>query len=196
MIGLFRKSKDKEDNLLDIGLTDNTIKTKDKEIILSYLLPNEKVEAALFADWGNLFDGKKNMLVLTDKRVLAIKRGYFLDTTSGFNAIEYSNINSVSFEEPGKWGTPGKIGFDNLLGKVTITTQNTVFQAKVTKLYAKQVSDIITGHINDHRQKVSVPSESRNVDIAEQIKKFADLKDQGIITEEEFIEQKQKLLKM
>jgi hypothetical protein len=134
------------------------------------------------------------MFLLTDKRVMAIKRGRFLDTTSGFSAIEYSNINSVSFEEPGKWGTPGKFGLDNLLGKITITTQNTVFLVKVSKQYAKQVSDLITQHINTSYQSSSTSPPSNAPDIADQLKKFADLKEQGILTEEEFAAQKQKIL--
>lgn len=192
-MGLF---KTKKENLMDLGITDNTIGTKDQEIILNYLLPEEKIEMALFADWGDLFDSKKNMFLVTDKRIMAIKRGYFLDTTSGFTAIEYSNINSVSFEEPGKWGTPGKIGLDNLLGKITITTQSTVFLAKVNKQYAKQVSDIITQHINNSRHSSPTPLSTNTFDIADQIKKLADLKEQGILTEDEFSSQKAKLLDM
>ena len=193
-MGLFKKTK--KENLFDLGITDNTVGIKDQETILGYLLPDETVEAALYSDWGELFDSKKNMIVLTDKRVMAIKRGYLLDTTSGFSAIEYSNINSVSFEEPGKWGTPGKIGLDNILGKITITTQNTVFLAKVYKQYAKQVSDLITQHINTSHQSSSTLPPSNVPDIADQLTKLADLKEQGILTEEEFTAQKQKILGM
>ncbi|AFV22390.1 hypothetical protein Mpsy_0177 [Methanolobus psychrophilus R15] len=196
MIGLFKKSKKKEEVSLDLGLTDNTIKAKEQEIILKYLQSDEKIECALYAHWENLFDGKKNMLVLTDKRILAIKGGLFLDTSSGFTAIEYPNISSVTFEDPGKWGKPGKIGFDNILGKITITTTNVEFKVKVLKFFAKQASDIIIEHINNGKQNISGPSIYQNIDIADQIKKLADLKDQGIITEDEFISQKGKLLGM
>lgn len=190
MIGLFKKSK--KENIIELGLTDNTIGLKDQEVVIKYLLPDEIVEAALFADWGNLLDAKKAALVLTNKRILAIKRGYFLDTTSGYTAIQYNNINSVSFEEPGKWGTPGKIGLDNLLGKISIATQNTVFEVKVYKQYAQEVSQIILNHIQNSSQ---VLSESyQNIDFVDQLEKLADLKDRGVLSEEEFNVQKRKLL--
>jgi hypothetical protein len=190
MIGLFKKSK--KENIIELGLTDNTIGLKDQEVVIKYLLPDEIVEAALFADWGNLLDAKKAALVLTNKRILAIKRGYFLDTTSGYTAIQYNNINSVSFEEPGKWGTPGKIGLDNLLGKISIATQNTVFEVKVYKQYAQEVSQIILNHIQNSSQVLS--ESHQNIDFVDQLEKLADLKDRGVLSEEEFNVQKRKLL--
>lgn len=190
MIGLFKKSK--KENIIELGLTDNTIGLKDQEVVIKYLLPDEIVEAALFADWGNLLDAKKAALVLTNKRILAIKRGYFLDTTSGYTAIQYNNINSVSFEEPGKWGTPGKIGLDNLLGKISIATQNTVFEVKVYKQYAQEVSQIILNHIQNNSQVLS--ESHQNIDFVDQLEKLADLKDRGVLSEEEFNVQKRKLL--
>jgi hypothetical protein len=185
-MGLFKRSKDKKENLLDLGLTDNTIKLKDQDAIAKYLLPNENVEAALQADFNDILNEKKeSTFVLTDKRVLIIKRGIYLMNVKDFKVFEYSNISSISYEAESTF---------SVWGELTLKTSNSDLKVKVFRPYLKQLSDIITKHVTDSQQNESAPTESRNVDIADQIKKLADLKEQGILTEEEFIVQKQKLL--
>ena len=56
------------------------------------------------------------------------------------------------------------------------------------KDYDKEINSIPTS-INIVKQ-----SSENNVDVAEQLKKLADLKDSGVLTEEEFNNQKAKLL--
>jgi hypothetical protein len=48
--------------------------------------------------------------------------------------------------------------------------------------------------LNQPKQAIKVTIESNLTDVPEQLKKFAELRDQGIITDEEFLEQKKKLL--
>jgi hypothetical protein len=102
-----------------------------------------------------------------------------------FKVFEYSNISSISYEAESTF---------SVWGELTLKTSNSDLKVKVFRPYLKQLSDIITKHVTDSQQNESAPTESRNVDIADQIKKLADLKEQGILTEEEFIVQKQKLL--
>lgn len=192
-MGLFSRGEDDEGEVLEIELTDDSIKKKDKKTIKKYLLQDEKVEAALFADWEDLFDSTNNMLVVTDRRVIAVKRGRLLDTRSGFKAIDYGDINSVSFEEPGRWGAIGKIGLGNILGKITLTTQNTTFHARVYKKHAQEIAKMITSYISDSKTNDS-STDASSEDIPGQIEKLADLRDQGVISEDEFEEKKTDLL--
>ena len=49
-------------------------------------------------------------------------------------------------------------------------------------------------HLFWNRYTSSQDSQASSIDIADQIKKLAELKTQGILTEEEFVAQKKKLL--
>ena len=71
-----------------------------------------------------------------------------------------------------------------------ITTLNNCYQFASTS----PEPSVVLQKLNQPKQAIKVTIESNSTDVPEQLKKFAELRDQGIITEEEFLEQKKKLL--
>ena len=53
----------------------------------------------------------------------------------------------------------------------------------------------VKSHMSSPKEKIPT-NESKNFDVADQLKKLADLKEQGILNEEEFSAQKKKILNM
>jgi hypothetical protein len=71
-----------------------------------------------------------------------------------------------------------------------ITTLNNCYQFASTS----PEPSVVLQKLNQPKQAIKVTIESNLTDVPEQLKKFAELRDQGIITDEEFLEQKKKLL--
>jgi hypothetical protein len=71
-----------------------------------------------------------------------------------------------------------------------ITTLNNSYQFASTN----PEPNVVLSKLNQPKQAIKVTIENSVVDVPEQLKKFAELRDQGIITDEEFLEQKKKLL--
>lgn len=115
------------------------------------------------------------MVVLTPTRVIVSTNGGFRSKDVFLNKI--SSIDA-------KTGIFG--------GKVT-------FHASGNDLTVDQMvdsADFIKNVKSQLGAKVEHQPASQPVDVADQIKKLAELKDQGVLTEEEFASQKQKLLGM
>ena len=73
---------------------------------------------------------------------------------------------------------------------MTVTTRNTAYQFVSTDPIPSELIPLL----KSSNAEVGRGDNAQSVDVPEQIKKFADLRDQGIITDEEFLEQKKKLL--
>lgn len=73
---------------------------------------------------------------------------------------------------------------------MTLTTRNTAYQFVSTE----PIPSELIPFLKSSKAEVGGSDNAQSVDVPEQIKKFADLRDQGIITDEEFLEQKKKLL--
>jgi hypothetical protein len=73
---------------------------------------------------------------------------------------------------------------------MTVTTRNSVYQFVSTIPIPSELIPLFKTN-NAAAGTVGV---TQSVDVPEQLKKFAELRDQGIITDEEFLEQKKKLL--
>jgi hypothetical protein len=73
---------------------------------------------------------------------------------------------------------------------MTLTTRNTAYQFVSTE----PIPSELIPFLKSSNAEVGGSDNAQSVDVPEQIKKFADLRDQGIITDEEFLEQKKKLL--
>ena len=71
-----------------------------------------------------------------------------------------------------------------------ITTLNNSYQFASTT----PEPSVVLSKLNQPKQAIKVTIENNAADVPEQLKKFAELRDQGIITDEEFLEQKKKLL--
>jgi hypothetical protein len=72
---------------------------------------------------------------------------------------------------------------------MTVTTKNSAYQFVSTSPIPSEIIPLLKS--SSEVGKVEI---GQSVDVPEQLKKFAELRDQGIITDEEFLEQKKKLL--
>ena len=72
---------------------------------------------------------------------------------------------------------------------MTVTTRNSAYQFVSTSPIPSEIIPLLKSSLEDGRAAIV-----QSVDVPEQLKKFAELRDQGIITDDEFLEQKKKLL--
>ena len=72
---------------------------------------------------------------------------------------------------------------------MTVTTRNSAYQFVSTSPIPSEIIPLLKSSLEVGKVEVV-----QSVDVPEQLRKFAELRDQGIITDEEFLEQKKKLL--
>jgi hypothetical protein len=72
---------------------------------------------------------------------------------------------------------------------MTVTTRNSAYQFVSTSPVPSEIIPFLNSKLEFGNVEII-----QSIDVPEQLKKFAELRDQGIITEEEFSEQKKKLL--
>jgi Short C-terminal domain/Bacterial PH domain len=125
----------------------------------------------------------KGILVLTPKRVLF----YYLHgkKSKNYGAEDYSldEISSINFNRYA------------LAGSIKIHSNNNVIN--VVDIPPSEDIEGFVKATNQHIEKYkkqSTPVSNNNSDVAGQISKLAELRDKGILTEEEFTMQKRKLL--
>jgi hypothetical protein len=131
---------------------------------------------------SGLMDGNTWLITLTNKRIIFLDKGmiYGLKQT----IIPLDRINSVS----------GKTGI--LFGEIFIEDGAKERHIKnVWKKTVKPFTNLVMETIEQYKnQKNTNHSSSKQDDPYEQLEKLANLKEKGIITEEEFNKAKQKIL--
>lgn len=145
------------------------------------LWENENIEKLV----QGMYNGGQGILVATNKRLVFVDKGLIFGLK--VEDFPYEKITSIQY----------KTGL--VLGKITIFASGNKadienVDKKQTRNFAEYVRAKIT-KTTDHATKSMSSSNTSSLDIADQIKKLADLRDSGILTEEEFITQKEKLLK-
>jgi len=157
------------------------------------ILKDEKVDAKLQPHRG---EG----IVVTDKRVMIIKAG--MVSAAGFfgancKSFYYNQITSVDL----RLGIMGGhiqltiAGGTDVKGKGILDVGQAENAATFTVDYKnkmKKVAEIIRERVQNSQSQGSAPQQTKGV--AEEIKGLADLKKEGIITEEEFNKKKKDLL--
>lgn len=130
-----------------------------------------------------VYQNKQGMLVATDKRLIFIDKGIFSLTVEDF---PYDKITSIQY----------KTGI--IFGEMMIYASGN--QAKIEQVDKKTVrsfAEWVRNNIEqaklDKPDSVSPPS-GNSSNLVEQLKQLAELKKQGILTEEEFQDQKKKIL--
>ena len=123
----------------------------------------------------------RNYLILTNERVILRARGVFASSTDAF---EYSHIKSVEMQNG--------IMFGAIVLNVYGKTENF---AEMDKKEAKLISDMIRNKIREVAIKPAVAVQTAT-DPVQQLEKLAALYKQGLLTEDEFQQQKQKLLNL
>lgn len=148
-----------------------------------------------------IYDGRNGGTVEVLDNVLIIRRkgvGSFLTQgLKGEKRIPFSSITSVQFKEPGV--TTGYIQF-GIMGGVesrggvfnATTDENTVlFLAKALEEF-RQLRNLVESRIGRPVTATPQPAAS-SVSFAEELTRLADLRDRGVLTEEEFAEEKVRL---
>lgn len=149
------------------------------------VIPDEEIiAAAIGAIDGKILGSKSKLngaLVLTPKRVVF----YYKKMLGGYQTEDYplDRISSINFNS-GVIAHSIKIhasGNDLKMGWMPKDGSAEDFVKNVKSLMGTKVEPQLT---------------SQPIDVADQIKKLAELKDRGILTDDEFAAQKQKLLGM
>ena len=131
---------------------------------------------------SGLHEGTTWLIVVTNRRLLFLDKGFFY----GLKQMEMplAQITSVSHKTGLMFG---EIEVDTAGGKKKIE--------QISKKDVPKVAAIISDLLKQIHSTSSSPVSNSMTDIATQLEKLADLKEKGILTEEEFQEQKAKLLK-
>ena len=147
---------------------------------------------------GSILGG--NYLLVTDRKVVVIKAGMSVWATGGFGlktkTFLYDHITSVDVSKgiffgeieivTGGMVEKGSGGFFSGASKDSVIQFEKKYFEEVQRL-AKKILELA----QQSRESRSLPSSN---DVLEQIRKLAELRDAGIITEEEFLEKKRRLL--
>jgi hypothetical protein len=126
-----------------------------------------------------IYNSNFGILVSTNHRLIFVDKGFIY----GLKVEDFplDKITSIEYET----------GF--VSGEVTIHTSSNIAKIRqVDKVSARKFAEFV-------REKLSKPKENPSIisaqpDILGQIEKLAKLKDAGILSEEEFVEQKKKML--
>lgn len=147
------------------------------------LQADEKVENIIQGTYNN----GNGILVATNKRLVFVDKGILFGLK--VEDFPYDKISSIQYET------------GILLGKLTIfTSGNKAIVDNVIKAKVRVFGDWVRARISSHHDNAiqqSITSQrnsQENINIADQLERLAKLKEQGILTEEEFASQKKKLL--
>jgi hypothetical protein len=124
------------------------------------------------------YDGKQGIVVLTDQRLLFVFHGLMSQAVEDFPLDQLSSVQT----------TAGVV-----TGDLTVhASGNRAVIKSIVKPDLKLLGDALRERIGAGKPVTAAPAAP--VDVADQLAKFAALRDQGVLTEEEFAAQKAKLL--
>lgn len=151
---------------------------KERNYLHEVMTPGETIHAMT----SGFLDGNTWLVTVTDKRVLFLDKGIIY----GLKQMELplSHISAVSH----------KTGL--LFGKIEVSSAGgTKVISQIQKKDVAKVAQIISDLVNSPKE-TQTPSAQAGAkeDIVSQLERLANLKNQGILTEEEFNQQKAKLL--
>lgn len=147
------------------------------------LWENETVENVIQGTYNN----GNGILVATNRRLVFVDKGILYGLK--VEDFAYDKISSIQYET------------GMLFGKLTIfTSGNKAIVSNVLKAKVRVFGDWVRARISAQKENVIQQQPTtqiisqENVNIADQLERFAKLKEQGILTEDEFASQKRKLL--
>ena len=168
--------------ILDAGLNLKNLPEKEVKAMKDILWEDEIIEDAI----RGLYKSKNGMLVSTNKRLVFVEKG----TLWGLKVEDfpYDKISSIQYD----------LGM--IAGEITIFSSGN--KAKIDMViksecarFAEHVRARITG-VSTNQAKIAANKKisSNNEDLLEKLERLAKLKQDGILTENEFITAKKKLL--
>ncbi|RQW65991.1 DUF4429 domain-containing protein [Listeria sp. SHR_NRA_18] len=170
---------------------------KKKQILAEEHQRNQQIKNNQF-----LFEKPAKTQVIIDEHFIRITRKGAMNKinvgSSGEKAIKISNINSVQLKEPGM--TSGYIQFtlsgnSNSQGILdAVKDENSIIFLKEDSDKANIIKNIIEQRIT--KDSASVLINQQTLSPAEELRKYKELFDEGVLTEEEFIHKKKQILDM
>ena len=164
------------------------------EFLITQLRNDEDVVCAMFV--STVYDGKKvvvngsgglGALFVTNKRIIYGRKAGFLFGGTIIKAINIDDSTDVTSSD-----------FGLMSGRVVINTKNENCSFEVGKKNASKIFAMISNAIQDVLEKRQATQGAATViqatSPAEELKKFKELLDMGIITQEEFDAKKKQLL--
>ena len=141
------------------------------------LAENEKINNIIQGTYNN----SQGILISTNRRLVFIDKGLLYGLKVEDFALD--KISSIQYET------------GLLLGKVKIHTSSNIASIEnVVKSSARQFAESVRNLLSEPKEKQIVQQNNSEPTVLDQIEKLAKMKDNGILTEEEFTEQKKKLL--
>ena len=169
----------KEYNRIAKEIGDDQFFTKKELNYLPEILQNGE---QVLAFTSGMMDGNTWLLTLTDQRVIFLDKGMIFGLKQ--EVINLDRINGISCSTGIFFG---KIAIND--GAKTRWIENV--WKKTVKTFTNKVQEAIA-HLKDNRNtKTSATSEN---DIVSQLERLASLREKGILTEDEFQQQKKKIL--
>jgi hypothetical protein len=170
----------------NLGGVEGFLGRKEIKELPNILWADESVENIIQGTYNN----GNGILVATNNRLVFVDKGILFGLK--VEDFPYDKISSIQYETGIIMGqltifTSGnKAIIDNVV-KAKVRVFGDAVRAKISAPKAAPTSQPV---INVH----SIPAPQENVNVAEQLERLAKLKEQGILTEEEFAGQKKKLL--
>lgn len=135
---------------------------------------------------SGMYDGANGLVVLTDRRVIFTSAGM---VKSRFEDFPYSKISSVQHSS------------GVMFGELTLFASGNRAELKqMLKDRAKEIATYVRERAGDGASAVAAPPAApppaEGGDVADQIRKLGELKEQGLLSQDEFDAQKRKLLGM
>ena len=126
------------------------------------------------------YDGNQGIVVLTDERLLFVFHGHMSQAVEDFPLDKITSVQT-------------KAGFAS--GDLTVyASGNSSVIKTIVNDDMKQLAQGLRDHIRTGPPTSPVAAPAAHIDVADQIAKLGALRDQGLLTEEEFAAQKAKLL--
>jgi hypothetical protein len=167
-----------DQQIANLGDFDQWFTKKERNHLHEVMVPGETIHAMT----SGFLDGNTWLVTVTDRRVLFLDKGMIF----GLKQMELplSQISAISH----------KTGL--LLGKIEVSTAGgTKLIDMIEKKDVTKVAQIISELVNRTRNGQLAPQPFQGTpDVASQLERLAALKNQGILTEAEFQQQKAKLL--
>lgn len=148
--------------------------------LAEYLWDNEQVERMVSGQYG----GGQGVLVLTNRRLLFLKDGIMRKTLEDFPLEKISSV---------QWSS------GIVQGKITIFASGNKAEVKgILTSAGKDLADLARERITDV-SKTAKPAPGASgpsgaASVADELRKLAELRDAGVLTEDEFAAQKARLL--
>lgn len=148
-------------------------KMKKMFLLIEQNLGKDESVTMCFAGTFKRNNSHDNVCVVTNKRIILLEKIIF---DQEFQTINFENINDIT------------VNFGILISTIKINTLKEIFELWVSPKIAQAFNDIVYDILSLAKQNNSTGS------VADEILKFKNLLDMGIITQEEFDTKKAQLL--